>query len=448
MARLVFKLTKACNFKCSYCYINSSEENGQIVKSSTLIDIDTCKNSFSKALELYPEEDIHIAFFGGEPLVALNIIYEWFDYTDTFEEEIKNKISYSITTNGALINDEVIEKFTERNVYFTLSLDDENKREDIYETIKKIVAFQRSKNKKLLQVRVTITNPNSNQVDIYEKLKSLGVDQIHIMPTTMQNYDYQNFLRNYRNLLDVCENDLFNSKKLYNAQLSIFLSMLYSDKVRNKFCGLGEKYIAVNTDGNIFPCTGFLDLDGFNIGDLKTNNNELTMNLKEFGKNSLYQNKDICLDCWLNRLCAGNCTHAAYIINSDLTRVQVDDCQFMETIGERAIGIYAKCMEDTENVLDEIFGRYDEIFELKLTPSKNVKIFDETYLYSSDDSGHTILRIDAATNHLFDCLHRGYTLKEAFDEINRDVSVSKSEFISSVEGFMDNGLIHDVENHV
>jgi hypothetical protein len=105
-------------------------------------------------------------------------------------------------------------------------------------------------------------------------------------------------------------------------------------------------------------------------------------------------------------------------------------------------------MEDTENVLDEIFGRYDEIFELKLTPSKNVKIFDETYLYSSDDSGHTILRIDAATNHLFDCLHRGYTLKEAFDEINRDVSVSKSEFISSVEGFMDNGLIHDVENHV
>lgn len=108
-----FVMTEDCNFKCSYCYQK---------KEKNYIDIFTIKNAVDFFMPYFTEE-CYINFYGGEPLLAFDQIKEAVKYIRDKRKGQKRKFKYSITTNGSLINDEIIKFLNQNRFSILLSFD-------------------------------------------------------------------------------------------------------------------------------------------------------------------------------------------------------------------------------------------------------------------------------------------------------------------------------------
>lgn len=108
-----FILTEECNFNCSYCYQK---------KGSKYIDVSTVENAIDFFLP-YLKEQCYISFTGGEPLLAFNQLIEVVDYIQAKNRTLNKKIHYYITTNGSLINDDILQFLNQHEFSLLLSFD-------------------------------------------------------------------------------------------------------------------------------------------------------------------------------------------------------------------------------------------------------------------------------------------------------------------------------------
>lgn len=132
-SQLILITTEACNFRCKYC-VYSGEYSNSRIHSSNNMNIETAKLAISKYLSHF--EDILknniaaspiIGFFGGEPLLNFNLIKE----SVYFSKSIYNEdIAYTVTTNGALLNKEIIDFFIKNKFYLNITLNGDQEEHD------------------------------------------------------------------------------------------------------------------------------------------------------------------------------------------------------------------------------------------------------------------------------------------------------------------------------
>lgn len=125
---LIFKMTDACNMRCKYCiyseyYPNTLSYGKDYIKVETVKKaIDYYISQVKKQANIVAKKKPFIAFYGGEPLMAFDVIKEAIEYTNDKYKDID--IHFTITTNGLLLNDkEVVEFLKKNNVIICLSLD-------------------------------------------------------------------------------------------------------------------------------------------------------------------------------------------------------------------------------------------------------------------------------------------------------------------------------------
>jgi sulfatase maturation enzyme AslB (radical SAM superfamily) len=115
LSNLTFIVTDDCNFNCAYCFQKKEKKTMDNTTIKTAVDF------------FYPflksDDKIYISFYGGEPLLAIDKI----KYTVHLLQE-KNKtgnknIEFSLTTNGSLITDEMLEFFNRNQFGLMLSFD-------------------------------------------------------------------------------------------------------------------------------------------------------------------------------------------------------------------------------------------------------------------------------------------------------------------------------------
>lgn len=123
---LAIEVTSECNFRCKYC-IYSGHYVGQRTHGFKNMDIDTAK----KSIELYlnyikegkdynPNRRPIISFYGGEPLINFNLIIHCVEYAKSL---YKDEILFSVTTNGSLLTDEIIDFLVNEKFSIVVSLD-------------------------------------------------------------------------------------------------------------------------------------------------------------------------------------------------------------------------------------------------------------------------------------------------------------------------------------
>lgn len=118
-------LTNSCNFSCKYCFQNDSKNDERDIKSCINMDIPTAVKSVLLTIELLKENNnklLTIEFFGGEPLVNWKTIKGVFDYFKN-GSDFGIDIFYTITTNGSLLNEEIVDYFNTYNCHVALSFD-------------------------------------------------------------------------------------------------------------------------------------------------------------------------------------------------------------------------------------------------------------------------------------------------------------------------------------
>jgi len=109
LSHFTFVMTDDCNFNCTYCYQK---------KGKKYLDVNTAKKAIDFFFPFLARE-ISINFYGGEPLLAFTGIKDIVNHIQAKNRNGKKTIHYSISTNGSLLDDEVLQ-FLNRNKFSVL----------------------------------------------------------------------------------------------------------------------------------------------------------------------------------------------------------------------------------------------------------------------------------------------------------------------------------------
>lgn len=328
-------LTNFCNMKCIYCTGNIDDKQ--------YLNLDYLKNLLNTLLinNYISNNILHIHFYGGEPLLRYNDLFDILYYLDSFQINT----SYTISTNGTLLTKEITEVLKEYNVKIILSIDGNNNTNNLFRKYKggKIVCYDNIfsiieeirildsswiKNNILINC---VINPYSDIYELDEFFLSKGISNVNYINMTNNglkkcNIPIEEYCNHYydviEGLCDITEYKLSNCK--YNDIISdqpFTYTKKYSNLVgplRKKICSAGRGNIAIGSDGNIYPCYQLISTE-HKLSYTEYCNNVL--------RNKIYSGyyKE-CNRCWLQYLCPLLCYAAVnsnkYIINRSSCNLQ------------------------------------------------------------------------------------------------------------------------------
>lgn len=290
--QLILNVTENCNMRCKYCYLSEEYEFTRN-RTSHMMDFQTAK----KALDLFfdkqriikqqnPGKAVAISFYGGEPLLNLDLIKKCVEYA---KNNCPLKFGFYITTNGTLLKDDVVDYLVENNFNIFISLDgnknehdknrvDENGKgtyDRIAKNIERLVDRYPAYLYKvgILGVHDLQTNLVEN-ANYFEKNNSIRVMlQSSVVPNNTHYYnrfnedDQKKFADNYLSLLDdYIRNKIKGNTPLSSYTCSIFDPAIYSvigrlGAYEDRFpflpytttCVPGSK-MSVRVDGKIDVC--------------------------------------------------------------------------------------------------------------------------------------------------------------------------------------------------
>lgn len=346
-----------CNLACKYCFAGQGEYHGP----RGLMSLEVGK----KALDFLCENSGHrtnleVDFFGGEPLMNWEVVKELVHYGRSIEKERNKHFRFTLTTNGMLITDEVIDFCNKEMDNIVLSLDG---RKEVHDNMRPLRGGQPSFDKLLPKikkfadsrealgkeyyVRGTYTHFNLDFAKDVLYLADLGFKEISVepvvappeMPYAIKEEDIPVLIEQY----DILEEEMLKrrgTEKDFNFyHFMIDLSGGPCVYKRLTGCGSGTEYLAVTPEGDFYPCHQFVGETDFLMGNV--NDGIVNTSLREkFSHSNVYDKKE-CNDCFSRYYCSGGCAANAYHATGDILGNYGIGCELQKKRVECAIALKA-----------------------------------------------------------------------------------------------------------
>lgn len=317
-----------CNLRCHYCFYNDLMENRQ-VEDYGMMSIDTANNLIKKAIEFTKDGYCLFAFQGGEPtLRGIDYFKEFIALVKKYNI-YKTKVSYTIQTNGMVIDDEWSKFFYENNFLVGLSLDgykdvndinrvDKNNKGTYNKILKASKKFDKYKVKYNI---VTVINKNNTKkiASIYKFYKKNNFQFLQFIPCLdpiKNNFDTKKYslsIKDYEVFLNILFNYWYKDFKsnnivnirFFNNIISIILGYAPESCDMRGQCSIQN---VIEADGSVYPCDFFV-IDKYKIGNINKNSFE-DISKSDIAKNFIKESEKINIKCsnckWFN-LCHGGC---------------------------------------------------------------------------------------------------------------------------------------------
>ena len=365
---LCLHIAHDCNLACKYCFADEGEYHGQ---KRELMSLEVGKKAIDFLIENSGNRvNLEVDFFGGEPLMNFDVVKKIVEYGRSKEKEFNKNFRFTLTTNGVLIDDDVIEFCNKEISNVVLSLDGRKCINDLmrptrngkgsYDIIvPKFKKFVEKRGDKSYYVRGTFTRNNIDFFKDFEEMANLGFDEISIEPVvaaptedySIREEDLPQIFEEYDKLaLDII--DRYKKKK----PVTFFHYMLDLNGgpcvyKRLSGCGSGTEYLAVTPQGELYPCHQFVGIDGFKLGTVFDGiNNQDVVN--EFKLCNVYA-KDNCKDCFARFYCSGGCAANSYLYSGGILDTYDIGCKMQRKRVECAIMIKAALADLEEECKDE-----------------------------------------------------------------------------------------------
>ncbi len=328
---LTINPTMNCNFKCWYCYEshikNSKLDDINLKRIQSLIDQKT-----SSGIKAFT-----VSWFGGEPLLYYKKnVLPVIKYTYEKCKERDVRLSCTFTTNGYLINDEMIEDFKKYGVSgFQITLDgneeEHNKVRYVHKnkgSYREILTniFKLCENDFHVSLRINYTKDKLDTVnDIYNDVQALK-------KTARKNMkvDFQRVWQT-EDTLESREKVLALMSKFSTDGFKVSSVISNVDYVRNSCYADKKNHATVNYDGNVFKCTA-RDFEGKNREGVLKENGEIEWNQKYYDRlDAKFKNKP-CLSCRLLPICNGGCSQQALEHSKDYCMYDFDEERKTEVV--------------------------------------------------------------------------------------------------------------------
>lgn len=322
----IFYLTNSCNLKCKYCY----EKN----KIDKVIDFNIIEKLLKEQVSS-TEKSTKISFFGGEPLLEKQIIYDTVNLGNSITKRSKHKFIYSLTTNGTLIDDEFIKFCKKNNISVGISIDGNayvhnlnrisNSNKKSFDEVLKNSQKCLKANLNCMALPVVCLNNVEYLADSIKFLINLGFKSITCNFNYSDSWDDTSLAvlrQEYKKICNIYYNEFKNKNyvRIYPLDTKMYLH------IHRKKCSdsCNSNRIAVNTDGKFYPCVQFVGDSRFEIGDYK---NGIDI---EKRKNILFRrltSKVICEECSLKDRCIYKCGCARIMTTNNIIEVSPIICE-------------------------------------------------------------------------------------------------------------------------
>lgn len=352
---LCLHIAHDCNLACQYCFAEEGEYHGR----RALMSFEVGK----KALDFLiansgNRRNLEVDFFGGEPLMNWDVVKRLVEYGRSQEEAHNKKFRFTLTTNGVLLNDEIMEFCNREMGNVVLSLDGRKEVNDrmrpfrkgagSYDLIvPKFQKFAESRNQMNYYVRGTFTRNNLDFSNDVIHFADLGFKQMSIEPVVadpkepyaIREEDLPQILNEYDKLAVE-----YIKRKKEGRGFNFFHFMIdltggpcvYK---RLSGCGSGTEYLAVTPWGDFYPCHQFVGNEEFLLGNVEEGilSSDLTGKFKQC---NVYA-KEECRDCFARFYCSGGCAANAYNFHGKINAVYEVGCKMQQKRIECALMIKA-----------------------------------------------------------------------------------------------------------
>ena len=357
---LCLHIAHDCNLACKYCFADEGEYHGQ---KRELMSLEVGKKALDFLIENSGNRvNLEVDFFGGEPLMNFDVVKELVAYGRSREKEAGKNFRFTLTTNGMLLNDEVIDFCNREISNVVLSLDGRKEVNDLmrpsrngkgsYDIIvPKFKKFVESRGDKSYYVRGTFTRNNLDFTEDFKHMADLGFKEISIEPVVSP--DESEYAIREEDIEKICQEydklavDIIDRHKK-GKPVTFFHYMLdltggpcvYK---RLSGCGSGTEYLAVTPTGELYPCHQFVGNEEFKLGDIYNGiqKNDL---VDEFKMCNVYA-KEKCKDCYARFYCSGGCAANSYQFHNSILDAYDIGCELQRKRIECAIMIKAALAE-------------------------------------------------------------------------------------------------------
>lgn len=356
---LCLHIAHDCNLACRYCFAEEGEYHGR----RALMSFEVGRQALDFLIaNSGNRRNLEVDFFGGEPLMNWQVVKELVAYGRE-QEKIHNKnFRFTLTTNGVLLNDGIMEFANREMDNVVLSIDGRKEVHDFMRPFRKgagsydlivpkFQQFAESRNQEKYYVRGTFTRHNLDFAKDVLHLADLGFKQISVEPVVapadadyaLREEDVPVICEQY----DILAKEMIRREKEGNGfnffHFMIDLTGGPCVYKRLSGCGSGTEYLAVTPWGDLYPCHQFVGEEKFLMGNVAEGVTETGIE-EEFKCCNVYAKKE-CRDCFARFYCSGGCAANAYNFHGAITDVYEIGCQLQKKRVECAIMIKAALAE-------------------------------------------------------------------------------------------------------
>ena len=360
---LCLHIAHDCNLACRYCFAEEGEYHGR----RALMSFEVGK----KALDFLVANsgnriNLEVDFFGGEPLMNWDVVKQLVAYGRSLEEPYNKKFRFTLTTNGILLNDEILEFANKEMSNIVCSIDGRKEVNDkmrpfrggqgSYDIIvPKFKKVAESRDQMNYYVRGTFTHNNLDFSKDVAHLADLGFEQISVEPVVAKpedsyaitEEDVPIILEEY----DTLAKELLRRRK-EGRGVNFFHFMIDLEggpcvAKRLSGCGSGTEYLAVTPWGDFYPCHQFVGQEEFLMGNVDTGITRTDIR-DEFKTCNVYA-KEKCRDCFAKFYCSGGCAANSYNFHGKINDAYDIGCELQRKRIECAIMIKAALAQEEEN---------------------------------------------------------------------------------------------------
>lgn len=348
---LCLHVAHTCNLNCSYCFASQGKYHGD----RALMSFEVGKRALDFLIENSGSRtNLEVDFFGGEPLMNWDVVKELVKYARSQEGPCHKNFRFTLTTNGMLIDDDVIDFANKEMSNVVLSLDG---RKEIHDRLRidyagngsydrivpKFQELVKSRGGKNYYMRGTFTHTNPDFTKDIFHMADLGFTELSMEPVVASPDDpaalTASDIEIVKEQYEILAKEMLRREKegrpitFYHYMLDLTEGPCIYKRISG--CGSGTEYMAVTPWGDLYPCHQFVGDEKYKLGDIW--NGVTNDSLREQFRSCNAYSRSECNDCWAKFYCSGGCAANAYHASGSIQGTYEPGCELFKKRIECAI---------------------------------------------------------------------------------------------------------------
>ncbi len=342
-----------CNLNCSYCFASQGKYQGD----RAVMSYEVGKRAFDFLIEKSgTRRNLEVDFFGGEPLMNWDVVKRLVAYARSIEKEHNKNFRFTLTTNGMLIDDEVIDFLNREMSNVVLSLDGRKEVNDHFrkdykgvgsydKIVPKFLRLVEAREGKNYYVRGTYTHNNTDFTNDILHMADLGFTELSMEPVVcppgdpyaLTEEDLPKLFEQY----ELLATEMIKRKRegrgftFYHYMLDLKNGPCIYKRITG--CGSGTEYVSVTPWGELYPCHQFVGDEKYSLGNIwdGITNTEVQDGFRHCNAYA----REECRDCWAKLYCSGGCAANAYHATGSINGIYKYGCELFKKRIECAVMI-------------------------------------------------------------------------------------------------------------